>query len=421
MNELLLISTIFFFFYLFVWLFIQREDRLYALTIGVGSFLLLSVILNILNLLVPFGVGGDDYFFFVNSNIKHENIEDFFSVSSFTSFYSQPGYPWLLSVIGNLFDHELILLKYINLAMFIFTAIVWMAIGKELEGREFGRQLFIFIILLTPLWQYFLFLYKDILVVLLQSIAIFILIRFWKNGKIFYVLPLILILFLMTYVRFQIITLILFMALGSIALRLTNMRAKGYRVQSSFIFIFIISLLVVFASNPMIIFQIGLSDAGNILAPIFISERIESQRLSSGNELFFLQYFLMETSIFQNITWNSYDSRWTRGFLSFPWIFFVIPGIFLGIWSLLFKPYYQTERERLVPVLSTPWSIIILYILCSMVISYIVSDTTRYRISDLPFLASVALFGFKSYAFQKNLIFIGAWFFILLMLMLYIL
>ena len=63
----------------------------------------------------------------------------------------------------------------------------------------------------------------------------------------------------------------------------------------------------------------------------------------------------------------------------------------------------------MLPILSSPWIIIILFIFSSFMVSWIITDSTRYRIADVSFLAVVALYGFKSNSINKNLVVLAIW------------
>jgi hypothetical protein len=129
-----------------------------------------------------------------------------------------------------------------------------------------------------------------------------------------------------------------------------------------------------------------------------IGERSEMKRV-----LFPLLYILSETTGFNPQTWTQLDASWLRGVLAIPWIVIVIPFFLLGLVSLIRTRTTQLNSRKMAwglrssKLIGTPWCALLLFVFAYVAVSWKVGDTTRWRIPDMPVIATIGLAGW-SYA-----------------------
>jgi hypothetical protein len=130
--------------------------------------------------------------------------------------------------------------------------------------------------------------------------------------------------------------------------------------------------------------------------------------------LFPLIYLFSETAGLSPAAWETFDADWIRGVLAIPWIFLVVPLFVLGVLGILKPPpgapisIGVLEKLRLSKFVTTPWGGLLLFILSMIAISWIVGDTTRWRIPDMPVIATIAMAGwtFGSRGIREQVLFV---------------
>ena len=148
----------------------QPADRAYLFKVVSLAWLLLPPLLYFTNEAIPFAGGGDDEVYFNLAATPMTSLRDFFDINQFNQVAEQPGYPSILAILTNISSHDLFILKMFNFFIFILIVITWYLIGTFLEKQNFGRYIVIAILMLMPLWYYFYFLLKDILITLFESL-----------------------------------------------------------------------------------------------------------------------------------------------------------------------------------------------------------------------------------------------------------
>ncbi|HKP74838.1 MAG TPA: hypothetical protein VJT67_04810, partial [Longimicrobiaceae bacterium] len=127
-----------------------------------------GVLLAFINPAVPFAEGGDDRSYYLASQVHLQGAGwlDFYNFPGF----AQGGYPLLLAWVYQFAGASLFVYKAVNLFFYLLLAVVWFRIGKEMGGRRTAYAFAVAVLLGTPLWQYWIFLLKDMTIVLLQSV-----------------------------------------------------------------------------------------------------------------------------------------------------------------------------------------------------------------------------------------------------------
>jgi hypothetical protein len=318
---------------------------------------------------------------------------------TYVGLLEQPGYPILLAPAALLSGGDLLTLKLVNLTALVLITCVWSRIGFELEGERFARLVGFFVAGLTPLWYYAFFLLKDLPIALLQSVTV--LSAIWvmkgqsRKGLGLGGVVTLLILPLRSYLAVMNLAVLAAGALLSgFAAGRVKKRARG-------------GMPMVLIAGATLVCLIGLAyvatDPGTASA---LGLRVETRTISResiemvgqklGQEslmqraLFPILFLISETAGL-NALFSGYmiDPEIFRGLLALPWIFFYLPFLMIGIWVLSSK----IGPRKLA---GSPWAIVIVFCVGYLGVSWIVGDTTRWRIPDLPALATIAALGFSS-------------------------
>jgi hypothetical protein len=383
----------------------EREDKQFLQSRVLLAWLLLGSLVAIVNEWMPFTVlAADDFSYFNSADPPIKSFSEALNFNRFMDLYNQPGYPWLLSLLNSLTGHDLLTYKYLNLFFLILLALAWYRIGLILDSRRFGRRLMVSVLLLTPLWYYVFFLLKDISIALLQSVFLLAVVRIMQTSKFRPVLMAIFTTFALLPMRTALMVqngVVLFGTLG------TNLLSKGsQKAGLRFILISIAILipLIFLINNQAALIQFGLFTEDRLLNSKSLEDLAyrHSKKVTVDPILFPIQYLLLETSGLSYKSYSEFDSKWLRGVLALPWIFYIVPFFFLGLRWLFqipkgVKPANSIMAKFLQKRLATtPWIALFIFILISIYISWTVGDTTRWRIADLPMITAIALSGWQN-------------------------
>jgi len=139
------------------------------------------------------------------------------------------------------------------------------------------------------------------------------------------------------------------------------------------------------------------------------------QESSVNRVLFPVIYLFTEISTFNAAAWRVLDATWVRGILAVPWILLGIPALMLGFVGLLKQPTQQGRADRSSfrfresRMVSSPWAVVVAFIVISMMTSWIVGDTTRWRLSDMPALLAVAVSATSSFSKRRIFALTALW------------
>lgn len=366
-----------------------------------GGWVLLLPLLLVTDSKFAFAGGGDDedYYYLIRyiANSWHE----LFDLSRFSGSTEQPGYPFVLSIAFQFSDDSLLQLKAVNLAVLLSLIPIWYRIGLELETKEFARRLGIAIIFLTPLWYYGFFLLKDVFIAFLQSLFLMGLVQISKHRSfmpwiLIGVASLVTILF-----RAPLVLVNLTVVVGVMMISLTK-QGKWYQKASvTIIGAALVIGIISLASNPEWMASIGIKTEHRVIGSIEMQETIEraSKESLMNRILFPLLYLFIETSGLNPNSWLNFDAFTLRGVLAVPWIFIGVPFFLFGLQWLFRFDSRSTSAHGVLPrlgklrVINSAWSGIVLFIIVYLLLSWKVGDTTRWRVSDMPAMAAVAVAG----------------------------
>jgi hypothetical protein len=364
-----------------------------------AAWAVLGSLLVLVNEWMPFSGGGDDEGYFALAATPIQSLSDAFDLTRFADVMGQPGYPWLLSILNHFMGHDLLSFKLFNLFLFIVLALVWYRIGTLLEPPAFGRHVFVGVLCLTPLWFYFFALLKDMSITLLQSVFLLGVLQAWKR-------PDWKALILMAGAMLGVLLFRTFQAAQNVGIVLGVAALRGFAVGRIKVGFLVLAFLLAGAvlavgTRPERMAVLGIYAGGRILGTEAMSMTVtaswEQSRFKAW--LFPLLYLFTETQAFNPQTWGELDAFWLRGFLAIPWIALGVPFVLLGIWRLWWT-WLASHRKRLwfsqlrsSKLLASPWATVVLFTLSYLVLSWLSTDTGRWRIADMPALMTIALAG----------------------------
>jgi hypothetical protein len=384
----------------FALLVAEVRDRVYLLYGTLLAWIALGPLTAIVHAWLPFTGQGDDFNYFDISVFSVRSIEELFDISRFSDVMEQPGYPILLSLMSVFTEGDLLSFKLFNLTLLIVLANTWYRIAVLLESAAFGRFIFVSILALTPLWFYAFFVLKDIAIVLLQSLFLLGLVLQWRRNSLSAWFLIALATFALLPFRSFLVMQNILVLLGGIGLKQFGHEFGG-RILPLMLAVIISAVAVSLASNPEIMAGLGVFTEHRIMGSVAMREL--SREIYSSSEmnraLFPLIYLFSEVAGLKPAMWNSFDAEWLRGVLALPWIFLVVPFFVFGVAWILKAPngaqieMNLVEKLRRSRFVTTPWGVLLLFVLSMIAISWIVGDTTRWRLSDMPVTATIAMAG----------------------------
>jgi hypothetical protein len=378
----------------------ERSDRVYLIGLSALAWAILAPATAFIDASMPFTGGGDDEGYYELAAIPVSGLAEVFDLARFAGLMEQPGYPWLLSLFGFIAGPTLLTLKLLNVLFLVLLAQTWYRIGLLLCEQRFARGMAAVIVLLTPLWFYVFFLLKDLSITLLQSLFLLLAIQAWIRvsagtlvGLLATAVPL---LMLRTPLLIQ------DSAVLVVALVLKPLgHGAGTRslIPLALVSVFLLATAPIFTDADAIAL-LGITSETRILASSTMLEVAAAVGESSelNRSLFPILYFLSETNGLNSSAWAELNPPSLRGLLALPWIFLVVPFFFAGLLWLTgatagTAPAGLLERIRRSRVLATPWAVVALFIASSALISFIIGETTRWRLPDMPAIAAVAFAG----------------------------
>lgn len=378
----------------------EERDRPFLMGRVLLAWFALGFLTGLINLWLPFTGEGDDFAYFDLSSLATNSLMEIFSPGRFSDVMEQPGYLLLLSLANLLTSSDLLAFKLLNLLFLISLALIWYRIALLLESPDFGRSVFMSILCLTPLWFYVFFLLKDMTIVLLQSLFLLGLVRNWRNNSLGSWMFLGVVTLALLPFRTYLVVQNLVVLLAAVAVK-TFGREFGSRTGPLVLTIALVGGLLAISSNSSVLAEIGVFTEHRVIGTREMFETVSGARDTSemNRALFPLLYLFSETAGLSSQSWESFDFAWLRGILAVPWIFSVVPFFLLGVFWISKAPPGISVRTGLLSrmrdsrFVTTPWGVLMIFVLSTMAISWIAGDTTRWRIQDMPVIATIAMAG----------------------------
>lgn len=402
----------------------RHEDRTFLLTAVFAGWLILVPLTTYVNEWSEFSGGGDDEGYYRLAETDIGGLEGIFDFSKFRLKMEQPGYPWVLHIVSAVTGHELLVYKFFNLFLLILLGIVWYRIGLRLEPEStyFAKGMIVIVYLLTPLWVYCFFSLKDLMIALIQSWAVLITIEMWLHFKPRHLVYFAIAGFFLILFRTALLvqsSLVLGISLGMLLI----FRSGSNRLNSMIAWsggLAMVVVMIFLSMNPAYMAALGIHSESRVVSSDTIVETgMAAAERSTLNRVYFpVLYLFTETSGFSPAQWQERDYQWLRGLTSIPWILFIVPFVIVGSFFLFQRqktgPLDFGNQNDNIRFLATPWNTVLIFIASSMSISWIVGDTTRWRIPDLPALGAIAFLGWINRPKHRVLILVGWFIFVFL-------
>lgn len=380
------------------------EMRRFALIFHTLAFISLLPVIGLINDWLPFSGAGDDSNYFWLASVA-SSWSDVIDSQLFSRYMAQPGFVMLLNAFNLVFAPSLFGFKVLNLTFFLLLVQVWSRIVAEIEGVKFARRFLMCCVALTPMWFYFFFLLKDMLIALTLAIFLLGVVFAWKTPSrlLAWGLQLLAVIAVIPLRA----PLVAQMLVVTIAVTIGRVTAGGPSKHRTVVLLFgatFAAVAVSIASNPAFFDALGVTSESRTLDDGAMIERANLMMRESmmRRTLFPLLYLFSETSAFSMTSWQVLNAAWLRGMLALPWIFLGVPLFILGVIGLIRT---QVPSDVAAPrrygflqsrMFATPWLAVVVFIAVSAAISWVVGDTTRWRIADMPALLAVAVSATKT-------------------------
>lgn len=297
--------------------------------------------LYFLNDIYPFSHGGDDLRYFKASQVRFNDLSDWFDFKSFKSSFEQAGYPLLLAWIYQFSGASLYVYKAVNLSLYLLISITWYSIGDILGGKKLALILGVAILAATPLWYYWIFAYKDMIIMFFQSQLVLYAIRYINGIKsISSLLWMFLFTLLLVPFRLGLILVNCAMAAEIAMFKLMSKKGVGDKLMTLISVAFVLFAVTMVATNRTHLEQLGASGENRALDAKTIDKTLgwydknlhgAPGESSSFGLKFPILYVMGEVAGFNPTVWKSLDTVWLRGVLAIPWILFGLPFFFYGL------------------------------------------------------------------------------------------
>ncbi|HNP29158.1 MAG TPA: hypothetical protein PKK23_08955 [Nitrospirales bacterium] len=357
---------------------------------------------------IPFSGAGDDNDYFNASKQSFNSVSDWFDLRQFKWTHEQAGYPLVLSWVHQFVGDSLYLRKALNVFFFLMLGLVWFEIGRQIGGRRLGFVYASGVLLATPLWFYWIFLLKDMVIVFLQSIVILGLVQSLSHRSVARGYGLIVLSTVLILPFRSMLALVNLAALaGATFLRTgSGWSWKGALLKVAMTGGIIISILVV-GRNPEILHQLGVAGEHRVLGIEAVQAELEMRGRSRSAQFtsvlkFPILYLVGEVAAFNPKSWEAKGTPLIRGLSMVPWIYVGVPLFVTGAWMIVRQP---RTREGAVPIsagqeghpLIDPERperalllVLLLFVLIYAGVAWASADTTRWRMSAMPPMVAIA-------------------------------
>lgn len=389
--------------------------------VGLGWCGLLPLLV-VVNQLWPFtpagGAGGDDEPYFRLCQVTFSRFSDFFDVSQFAYAFGQPGYAWLLAVFYQIVGSDLLALKMVNLAAFLCLIPLWYRIGEDLESPALGTELAVLVLFSLPLWYYWAFLLKDVVITLLQCALLCGVVSVARQGWRLstFVMIAVATIGLIPF-RVQLVPLNAAILSGTIALGvLRSGGSMGTKVIAVTGAVATVALALAIAANPVWLAAFGIVHEDRVLGTAAYEQQVLGGEAKGSTQIgiFLILYILSETGGLSPSSWNVMTTSAVRGFLGLPWILVGVPFLFLGF-AWILRPGEDGQGNGTIArvlrsrIVNTPWSALVLVFLMYGVVTWVSGDTTRWRIPGIPAMYAIAWQGWRMAEARKRRLLLVAW------------
>jgi hypothetical protein len=330
---------------------------------------------------------------------------------------------WVHQFAGDSLYHR----KAVNVFFFLMLALVWFGIGRQIGGRRLGFVFASGVLLTTPLWYYWIFLFKDMAITLLQSVFILGLVQSLAHRSVARGYGLIVLSTILTIPFRSKLALVNLAALaGATLLRTGSRRSWKSSILKVAMTGGIIFSLLIAGRNPEILHQLGVAgehrslDTGSVQAEFEFRERSRSAQFTNAL-MFPLLYLMGEVAAFNPRSWGDMGAPLIRGLSMVPWIYVGVPLFVTGTWMILRQ---QRSREGAVQIsagqegdsLIDPVRperahllVLLMFVLIYAGVAWASADTTRWRMPAMPPMVAIAGFAWVTMNKQQRFWMLLGW------------
>ncbi len=403
----------------------RRDGLRLALLIFLAGVAFLFALWQIDELL-PFAGAGDDEDYYRASKRSFRDLSNWFDLTQFRATHEQGGYPLLLSWVHQWAGDSLFHRKALNVFFFLMLAVVWFEIGRITGGQTLGLISAVGVIGATPLWFYWLFLFKDMAITFLQSLFILGLIQTMTQKGVMRGYLLVGVSTILTLPFRSKLALVNLVALGGgnlvAAERRRSLTTTFVKVVLAVGFAF---LMLILGTNPKLLGKLGVAgehrtlDSESVRAEIEQRERSRSAQFT--NVLMFpVLYLVGEVAAFNPRSWERSDASLIRAICMVPWIYIGVPLFLQGVWLILrpreklaVQGVAHTERSAEQSARATavraPLLILLMFVLVYAGVAWASADTTRWRMPALPPMVAISGFAWTTLSVQRRFTLLVGW------------
>lgn len=405
----------------------QSRDKVgCTLTIFLASIVFLALLAYV-DSIFPFAGVGDDEDYYNASLTQFETLSDWFDFNRVNKFAEQGGYGMLLTWAGQFVEDSLYLRKALNVAFFLCLPAIWYSIGMSIKGRAMAVASFWIMLLTCPLWHYWMYLFKDMTIVLLQSIFLLAAVNFFsgRHNPTTILLIFLSTLLLIPFRLYLVAVNVLVLAAGFISTLKAPTR-KGSKAFRLVIVSACAAAVLIAATDQSILQKLGVNssarslDSSALQKNMVLYEKAKQSQLQRS-KLYALQFpFLFvigETAGLNPATWGNINTGENlRGFFVIPWIFFDVPLLLVGL-----KGFFRRDRVTANKLTRSAHTIslevnnkankilLLSFIAAYIAIAWFSTDTTRWRMPAMPAMAMLAASGWVSLRPQSRALLLICW------------
>lgn len=408
-----------------------KEDggRLSAL-LAVAGIVFLAVLWYV-DETIPFAGSGDDQDYFNASKQTFNSLDDWFDVRRYKRTHEQAGYPMLLSWVHQLVGDSLYYKKTLNVLTFLMIALTWFKIGMQIGERRLAFIFALGVLLMTPLWFYWIFLLKDMVITFLQSVFILGVVQSLSNrsvgrGYILIVLSTILII----PFRSKLALINLAVLAGAALLRVGPQQSwKVFLLRVVMTGAIIVSILIV-GRNADLLREMGVAgehrslDSQSVQAEFDYRGQTRAAGFANAVKFPFL-YLVGEVAAFNPKSWEGGESSLIRGLSMVPWIVVGLPLFAVGTWNMLWPRKFSEitlrasqqhdgthHTDPMIPK-RTHMLVVLMFVSLYAGVAWVSADTTRWRMPAMPAMGAIAGFAWITMNKQQRLLMLLSWGFML--------
>ena len=378
-----------------------RRDGLLFSGLVFLSGAVMAIVLAAVNADLPFTESADDRDYYNASLQRVSGILDF---EAFNDWFEQAGYPLLLSWINSLFGSSLYIRKGLNLSFFLGLAIVWFSIGRLIGGRHFALLLGTSLLFCTPLWFYWMFVLKDMLIILIQSLFIMALVQYMSRARPAGAIALMASASVLM-IPFRVMLVLVNAAMAGVAAVLQFGRNEGGRYRAVQISAIVVAMALVFlvGSSETALRYLGVVGESRALDATNVGRAVTGYLGGGAGGMalvtFPVLYVVGEINAMNPANWGLSTSPQLRALLQLPWIFLGAPFFVVGIiqtWTRRVDRRDPGQARTSATVDPRVMLLFLAFVVIYAALSWLSADTVRWRMPVLPAMVALALWGWVS-------------------------